>query len=196
MTIFGFSVDQLIEAEMDRRDPERLRLRMMDPFDPACVRAVFNRLDQVRADFASFLRATDQQLIRRRPAPSEWSAIENLRHLIFAEDLYTHRWLLQDAEPWCPYGLLPAFIQDDPHYQGVGNQPDANLETFLAAWAGIYAQTRQFIASVTREELHRDTSQLDFGQGTVSNVLQVMAQHDLDHIRQAEAAIRTIQQKE
>jgi hypothetical protein len=36
---------------------------------------------------------------------------------------------------------------------------------------------------------HRDTSDVDFGQGTVGGVLQGMAWHDLHHSRRAEALI-------
>jgi hypothetical protein len=46
-----------------------------------------------------------------------------------------------------------------------------------------------FADVLTREELLRDTSTLDFGQGTVGRVLQTLSQHDLEHIRQAEAAV-------
>lgn len=40
---------------------------------------------------------------------------------------------------------------------------------------------------ITANELHRDTSQVDFGQGIVGGILQGLAQHDLHHIRQAQA---------
>ena len=59
LTIFGVRVDQLIEAELDRRDPERVRLRMTDPHDPEDVRAVLERLDEVRGRFSEALRAAD-----------------------------------------------------------------------------------------------------------------------------------------
>jgi uncharacterized protein YjbI with pentapeptide repeats len=57
MTVFGFDVGALIEAELDRRDPERLRLRMVDRHDPESVRAVMARLDNVRAAFRERLSA-------------------------------------------------------------------------------------------------------------------------------------------
>lgn len=188
-TVFGFQIDKLIEAELDRRDPERVRLRMTDCCDPECVRVVLQHLGEVRTGFKAFLRATEPDLLISRPAPDQWSAVENLRHLIFAEDLYLNRWLLQNDEPWCEHGILPAFLAGDARYAGVGRQPCDDVDTLLSAWEAIHARMMAFVAGVTQEELKRDTSQLDFGQGTVGKVLQTLAQHDLEHIRQAEAAV-------
>jgi hypothetical protein len=194
LTIFGFHVDQLIEAELDRRDAERVRLRMADCFDPECVRAVLHHLGEVRAGFAAFLRGTDPAILAARPDPETWSAIENLRHLIFAEDLYLNRWLLQNNEPWCKQGMRPDFLSDNPQYAEVGSQPSKDIEALLASWEAIHTRMMAFVATVSAEELHRDTSKLDFGQGTVGKVLQTLSRHDLEHIRQAEAAVAKLAQ--
>jgi len=193
LTIFGFRVDELIESELDRRDPVRARLRMADPYDPECVRTVLARLDEVRAGFVAWLRATDHSLLTRRPAPDQWPVIELVRHLLFAEDLYTNRWLLQNDEPWNKLGLLPAFLADRPDFADVGSQPTEDLEAVLSAWAAVHTHLTEFVASVTADELRRDTSQIDFGQRTVGGILQGLALHDLEHIRQAEAAIRLVE---
>jgi hypothetical protein len=186
MTIFGIRVDELIEAELDRRDPERARLRMKDRHDPETVRAVMARLDEVRAGFGVTLRAAAGSQLTARPQSDEWSPLENVRHLVFAEDMYAHRWIACDDVPWCELGLLPDFLARDPDYAGVGTDPSEDLEAVLAAWDGIHACTRAFVARATREDLLRDTSGVDFGQGTVGGVLQGLALHDLHHIRLVE----------
>jgi len=196
LTIFGFRVDQLIEAELDRRDPERVRLRMADCFDRECMRAVLQHLGEVRSGFAAFLRGTDPAMLVTRPDPDHWSLVEHLRHLIFAEDLYLNRWLLQNNEPWCKLGLRPAFLADNPDYVEVGSQPSENVEILLAAWEAIHSRMMAYVATVPAEELRRDTSKIDFGQGTVGRVLQTLALHDLEHIRQAEAAVATLSQSD
>jgi hypothetical protein len=189
LTVSGFRVDELIEAELDRRDPERIRLRMADPYDPACVRAVLLRLSEVRARFVAFLRATDPGLLVARPASEDWSALECLRHLVFAQDLYLNRWLLRNAQPWCPLGLLPAFLAHRADFAAVGSQPTDDLDAVLAAWEALHARTWQYVANLSPEELRRDTREIDFGQGDAAHVLQGLAPHDLVHIRQAEAAV-------
>ena len=189
MTIFGFRIDELIEAELDRRDPERVELRMDDPYDPTGVRRVMDRLEQRRSVFRATLRSASSEQLCRRPAEDRWSAIEHTRHLVFAEDLYTNRWILRNDEPWTRLGLLPAFLAERVEYADVGSEPCDDIETVLSAWDAIHARTQAFLRAVTPEALRRDTSDIDFGQRTVGRVLQGMALHDLHHIRKAEAAL-------
>ncbi len=188
LTIFGFRVDELIEAEMNRRDPERLRLRMRDIFDPDEVRRVLAHLDEVRVAFYARLRTIPPDALNAHPGPDRWSALEHVRHLVFAEDMYLNRWLLRNDQPWCKLGFLPPFLEGNPAFAEVGSEPTDDLETVLAAWEAIHAGMKAFVAQITPEILKRDTSDVDFGQRYVGGVLQGMALHDLAHIRMAEAA--------
>lgn len=162
---------------------------MTDPHEPEDVRAVIERLDEVRGRFCEALRAADAVSLVTRPSAGKWSALEHVRHLVFAEDLYLNRWILRNNEPWNRLGLLPAFLAGDSDYADVGSQPPDDLEAVLAAWEDINARVRAFVAGLTPEDLRRDTSDIDFGQGTVGGVLQGMARHDLHHIRRAETLI-------
>lgn len=189
LTIFGMRVDQLIEAEFDRRDPERVRLRMHDIFDSAEVRRVLARLDGVRAEFYARLRATPPDALIAHPGPDRWSALEHVRHLVFAEEMYLNRWLLRNDQPWCKLGFLPPFLEGNPAFAGVGDEPTNDLESVLAAWDAIHTGMQAFVAEITPEILKRDTSDVDFGQRYIGGVLQGMAKHDLQHIRMAEAAL-------
>ena len=189
MTIFGFRIDELIEAELDRHDPERAQLRMDDPYDPTSVRRVMERLETIRNGFRATLRSAPPDHLCRRPAEDRWSALEHTRHLVFAEDLYTNRWILRNDEPWTRLGLLPAFLAERVAYTEVGSEPCDDIETVLSAWDAIHARTEAFVQAVTSEALRRDTSDIDFGQRTVGRVLQGMALHDLHHICKAEAAL-------
>lgn len=189
MTVFGIRVDQLIEAELDRRDPVRGSLRMSDPFDPEVVRVVMKRLEDTRRAFCNELQAVDAKALTTRPEPCRWSVIEILRHLVFAEDLYLNRWMLRNEEPFNPVGLLPSFLANDPMYAKVGSEPSQSLEVVHKAWESIHARMQAFLAGVTREQLKRDTSDRDFGQGTVGGILQGMALHDLGHIRRVETIL-------
>ena len=192
LTIDGIRVDLLIEAELDRRDPERVRLRITDTEDPECIRAVMARLDEVRSMFYATLRAASPGVLVRRPSPQEWSALECVRHLVFAEELYVNRWILRNDEPWSRLGLLPDFLASGVGYGDVGAAPTKDLESALAAWDTIHTRTREVLRSLTPEVLRRDTSDVDFGQGKVGGVLRGMALHDLLHVRQAEAAIAEV----
>ena len=214
LTIFGIRIDTLVQAELDRRDPEqarprtadrhapasaqaeldrrdpeRARLRMADRHDPASVRAAMTRLDEVRSAFYRLLRSTRPGLLVIRPSPEKWSAIEQVRHMLFAEDLYLNRGILNSDRPWNRMGLLPTFLEEDAAYADVGSQPCKDLETVLAAWDDVHAGTQTFLADVTAEDLQRRVHDAVVGQGTVGQVLQGLANHDLRHIRQAEAVL-------
>lgn len=190
LTISGIRVDELIEAELDRRDPERVHLRMCDTFDPAEVKRVMERLDEVRGAFCALLRGTPPEQLNHHSGPDAWSATEHARHLLFAEDLYLNRWILRNDRPWCPMGHLPPFLEDNPAFGEVGTDPTQDLETVLAAWDDLHTGMLDFVNQMASDVLRQDTSDVDYGQGTIGGVLQGMAQHDLTHIRMAETALR------
>ena len=190
LTIFGVQVEELIEAELDRRDPERPRLRMCDLFDPTEVARVMERLDTVRSAFYALLRSTPPDHLNHNSGPDAWSALEHARHLLFAEDLYLNRWILRNDQPLCPLGHLPPFLEDDPALAEVGTDPTQDLDIVLTAWDEIHADTLDVINRMTPEFLQKHTSDVDSGEGTVGGILQLMALHDLTHIRMAEAALR------
>jgi hypothetical protein len=195
LTIFGFDIYQLLSDELDRRDPERVHLRMTDRYNPENVHLVMQRLDEFRQAFRQALLATDAALLTTRPAPGEWSVVEVVRHLLYAEDLFLNRRILGNAEPWNPLGLLPDFLTNDPAYAGVGSEPIEDITKLLDAWETIHTHMRDFVACVTEAELRSPLRDLAYGNGTVGDVLQGMAHHDLDHVRQVEETLKSLQSK-
>jgi hypothetical protein len=54
----------------------------------------------------------------------------------------------------------------------------------------VHADMRAFLVDLTPEKLHSPAMNLDGGlKRTVGQILQGLAQHDLEHIRQAEKAL-------
>ncbi len=193
LTIFGIRVDELIETELDRRDPERASLRMRDIHDPYTVRQVMENLDKLRAKFCEMLRSKDTDLLATRPEPGEWSAIECVRHLVGAEDDYLNHWILHNDKPYIKLGLPPSHIANELVAE-MEIEANVYLETVLAAWENVHTGTQEFVASVTTEELKRETGNTELAKKTVGSLLQVLARHDLLHIRQAEAALAAAEQ--
>ena len=193
LTVFGFRVDELLQAELDRRDPERARLKMRDLCDPEAVREVMARVEELRAAFRQRLRAMDAGLLATRPGADEWSALENVRHMLFAEDVYLNRFILQNDKPLNRLGMLPDFLQSQEGYEDVGREPSYDLESVLVAWDAVHADMRAFLADLTPERLQSTARNLDgTPRGTVGEMLQVLARHDLEHIRQAESALERV----
>jgi len=101
VTINGVDIGPLVEAELDRRYPDRVRMR---PQEVAGFRAAWEILG----------RLWDQTVTRARRLPpeslhesvdGEWSFIETLRHLVFATDAWVGRAIGGDPSPWHPLGL-------------------------------------------------------------------------------------------
>jgi hypothetical protein len=192
LTIFGVRVDELLAAEFDRRDPERVRLRMADPHDLAEVRRVMARLDEVRSAFRDEVRACDPQLPSKRPAPDEWSVIEVVRHMLYAEDWYLKRWIAANDAPLHKAGLLSPFTQPVGEFACVGSEPPQDIEAALAAWAEVNARTRAFVAKLTPEDVRHSSHYPEARGHTAGQVLQQLARHDLDHIRQAQKVLSAL----
>lgn len=189
MIISGMRIDRLIEAELDRRDPERCRLRMEAPHNPGCVRRVWARLLVVREGFIAMLRGSDDALLTARPWAREWSALECVRHMVFALDYYLRTELLRDAAPWSQVGLVPDFFLNDEGFAMVGSAPDQSLEAVLSEWARLNRQAADFVAELMPRALEASTSEANPDLGDIGGVLRLLAEHELGHIRQAERTI-------
>ena len=127
MTINGVDIGPLIEAELDRRYPDRAKMR---PADPAGFREAWDILG----------RLWDQTVERARRLPpgllhesvdGEWSFTETLRHLAFATDAWVSRAILGDPSPWAALDLPWDGMPDTP---GVPRDREARppLDTVLA----------------------------------------------------------------
>jgi uncharacterized damage-inducible protein DinB len=166
-------------------DDEKL-LKMKDVVDVTESARVMAQLQSVRDRLYDHLESSNEEELVNRPSPNKWSVVEILRHLIFAEDLYLNRWILQNEEPWLQIGLLPDFWKNDPNLSDVGKKETTDLREILECWANLHEKTVEFSSSVTAEILRVDTGDVDCGRGTIGANLQQLADHDVHHIKQIE----------
>src|SRR5919202_639143 len=75
----GVDVAPLVEAELDRRSPERAKMR---PTDPAGFREAWDIVEQLWDGTVARARGLDPDLLHAS-VDGEWSFIETLRHLVF-----------------------------------------------------------------------------------------------------------------
>jgi Pentapeptide repeats (8 copies)/DinB superfamily len=101
VTINGVDVGPLIEAELDRRDPNRAKMR---PEDPAGFREAWEILGRLWDQTVARARRLPPELLHES-VDGEWSFIETLRHLVFATDAWVRRAIGGDPSPWDPLGL-------------------------------------------------------------------------------------------
>jgi hypothetical protein len=149
VSINGVDVGPLIEAELDRRDPDRALVR---PTDAEGFRRAWDVVVR-RWDIAvQRARALPEELLHE-PVDGEWSFIETLRHLVMATDAWVGRAYLGDPAPYHPLAL--AHTEMPPDTPGVPHQPDArpSLDEILAVRADRMATVGRVLGELTDERL-------------------------------------------
>jgi DinB superfamily/Pentapeptide repeats (8 copies) len=156
VTINGVDVGPLINAELDRRYPERAAMR---PTDPAGFRQAWEILERLWDGTVKRARRLPPELLHES-VDGEWSFIETLRHLVFATDSWVRRAILGDPAPWDPLDLPWDEMPDLP---GVPRDRAArpSLDEVLALRRDRMATVRQVIEGLTDESLARDTQAVD-----------------------------------
>lgn len=156
LRVNGIEVAPLVEAELDRRHPQRVKMR---PTDAEGYRVAWVALEQLWAVTVERARRLPADLLHER-VDGEWSFIETLRHLVMATDAWVLRAVLGDPAPYHPLGLPHTEMGDVP---GVPNDPDArpSLEEVLVVRADRMATVRGVLAGLTDERLAGDTDPVD-----------------------------------
>ncbi len=152
LRVNGVDVAPLVEAELDRRYPDRAAMR---PADAAGYRDAWARLERLWPQTVQRARGLDPELLYRQ-VDGEWSFIETLRHLVFATDAWVRRAVLGDPSPWDPLDLPHEEMPDRP---GVPRDRAARptLEEVLALRADRMATVREVLAGLTDEQLNGST---------------------------------------
>ena len=156
VVINGVDVVPLIEAELDRRDPDRVAMR---PVDAAGFRTAWDVVERRWAGTVERARRLPGELLHES-VDGEWSFIETLRHLVFATDAWVRRALLGDPAPWHPLGLP---WDEMEHVAGVPRDRSArpSLDAVLALRRDRIAGVRTVLARLTDETLAGDTRPVD-----------------------------------
>lgn len=148
LRVNGVDVAPLVEAELDRRYPDRVAMR---PTDADGFREAWTVLERLWEQTVERARALPPALLHER-VDDEWSFIETLRHLVFATDAWVTRALLGEPSPWDPLGLPHDEMPDDVN---VPRNRDArpSLDEVLDLRADRRATVRRVLDELTDEKL-------------------------------------------
>jgi hypothetical protein len=148
LRVNGVDVVPLVEEELDRRYPDRAKMR---PNDPQGYRVAWEILERLWEQTVDRARTLPPELLHER-VDDEWSFIETQRHLVFATDAWVRRALLGDPSPWDPLDLPHDEMPDQP---GVPRDREArpSLDEVLALRADRMATVRQVFDALTRAQL-------------------------------------------
>lgn len=182
LRINDVDVGPLIEAELDRRYPERIKLR---PSDADGFREAWAVIERSWPPTIERARRLAPELLHER-VDGEWSFIETLRHLVFATDAWVKRAVLGEVAPYDPLGLPHDEMGDVP---GVPCDPTARptLDEILAVRADRFATVREVMAGLTDEVLAGETDPVPppgypaAGSYPVRRCLQAVVTEEWEH---------------
>jgi hypothetical protein len=148
LRVNGVDVVPLVEAELDRRYPDRAKMR---PVDAAGYRVAWDVLERLWPQTVARARRLDPELLHQQ-VDGEWSFIETLRHLVFVTDAWVNRAILGQPSPWDPLDLPSDELPDDPSVPR-DRAARPSLDDVLALRAGRMATARDVLAGLTDEQL-------------------------------------------
>jgi len=135
LSVNGIDVSAYVEAELNKRHPERL---LMAPFDADGMRVGWNAIEEFTA--ATLDRARTLPIAKLDASVNdEWSFLETLRHLVFATDRWITGPVLGDPNPFHPLGMPnPSRYALPPGVFHLDAKPtfDEVLASDASAWTG------------------------------------------------------------
>lgn len=149
MTVNGVEVEPLIEAELDRRHPERAILRATEP---EALRSGWAALEAMWAPTMERVAAMAPGTVDAS-VDSEWSFAQTLRHLVMATDSWLGVGIRGDAGAYHPLGMPFWEWHDEAVASGMAVDTIPPYDDVLAARADRVAQVRDYLAAVTPEGL-------------------------------------------
>ncbi|GIG23725.1 hypothetical protein Cch01nite_44490 [Cellulomonas chitinilytica] len=148
LVVNGVDVAPLVEAELDRRHPERPLFR---PTAADGFRAAWDVNERLWADTVARARLLpDGQL--HESVGGEWSFVQTLRHLAFVSESWVGRGVLGDPSPWHPLSLpwdQMEFRDGVPH----DRDAPATLDDALALRLEAMALVRSVVDGLTDDQL-------------------------------------------
>ena len=151
LMINGVEVEPLVEAELDRRHPERTRLR---PTDLEGLRVALDVVEEMWAPTIERARRLPPEKLHERVG-GEYSFVETFRHLLFATDAWLTRMVLRVPHAYHEWVMLPDLPPDAPPDTG----PD--LDPVLEVRAERAARLRDYLSGATDADLHQMVSAPD-----------------------------------
>ncbi|PKH43866.1 Pentapeptide repeat-containing protein [Nocardioides alpinus] len=186
LVVNGVDVVAHVEAELDRRTPERALMR---PTDVAGFREAFAVLDRLWAGTVEKARSLGSAQLHQQ-VDGEWSFTETLRHLGFAHACWVGGVVLAAPSPWHPLDLP---WDEAPSVDGVPWDRDVrpSLDEVLALRAARRASVGEVLAGLDEDGLARPvTSATPFmaeaDSLTVAQCLRVVLNEEWEHRLYAE----------
>lgn len=139
-------------------------------------------LSTTLARWQSLAENVPADLLRRRPAPAEWSALECLLHLV-------------DTERYVFPVRVRAFLDEqdlqgfDPETQGAKLDEHTTSAELVQKFSVLRRESLALLATLSPGDLPRTARHSELGLVTLEQMLNEWAAHELNHTIQAERAL-------
>ncbi|MFD1538014.1 DinB family protein [Nonomuraea guangzhouensis] len=193
VVVNGVDIAPLVEAELNRRMPERGKMR---PDDTDGFREAWAILERLWADTVA-RASTFPEAALHRSVDDEWSFIQTLRHLNFAGAAWVGRMILGNVSPWHPLDLpwdeAPGW-DDIPWDRGA--RP--SLDEVLTVRHERQAMVRHVLASLTDGQLASEVTRTEPGwprmeSFPVKECLRIVLNEEWEHRLYAERDLTSLE---
>jgi hypothetical protein len=164
VVVNGVDIAPLVEAELNRRMPDRAKMRPNDSDGFREAWAILERLWK-----GTLARAmTFPAAALHRNVDDEWSFIQTLRHLNFASAAWVGRMVLGNTSPWHPLDLP---WDEAPGWDGIPWDREARppLDEVLMVRRERHAMVRHLLESLTDEQLATEVTRTEPGWPRLEN---------------------------
>lgn len=158
VAVNGVDIAPFVDAELNRRMPERARMR---PQDSAGARDAWAILERLWDGTVTRAKTFSEESLHRS-VDGEWSFIQTLRHLNFASAAWVSRMIVGNPSPWHPLDLP---WDEAPGWDGIPWDREARptLDEVLAVRAERQAMVRDVLASLTDEQFGSRVTRIEPG---------------------------------
>jgi len=146
-------VTAFVEAELDRRHPERVQLRQMRTAGDH--RAMWDTIERLWAGTVGRAGRLPGPALAQR-VDDEWSFAETLRHLVLATDKWAGRAILGQPAPFHPLGLpQPGYPPEDAAALGIDLDARPSLAEVMEVRETRMTLVRGIVDGLTDASLER-----------------------------------------
>ena len=195
VVVNGVDIAPLVDAELNRRMPERARMR---PDDSDGFRAAWAILERLWEGTVARARAFPEAALHRG-FDGEWSFVQTLRHLNFASAAWVGRMILGNASPWHPLDLP---WDEAPGWDGIPWDREARplLEEVLTVRRERQAMVGHVMESLTDAQLASEVAHTEPGWPQLENFpvkecLRIVLNEEWEHRLYAERDLTALEKE-
>jgi hypothetical protein len=195
VVVNGVDIGPLIDAELNRRMPERAKMR---PDDSDGFREAWVTLERLWEGTVERARTLPEAALHES-VDDEWSFIQTLRHLSFASAGWVERMILGDLAPWHPLDLP---WDEAPGWEGIPWDREArpSLEEVLTIRRQRQATVGKVMESLTDEQLASEVTRTEPGwpqeeHFPVKECLRIVLNEEWEHRQYAERDLTALRKE-